>query len=234
MHLLVLSAFRRTIFDHGSSPSAVSMHLLVLSAFRPHCDYLSVNRILVSMHLLVLSAFRPDGRVHVLPAEDGLNAPFGAQCFPTLKNSSSKSWRKKSQCTFWCSVLSDNTHATNLRDDLDVSMHLLVLSAFRLNEAVFVVFNPMDVSQCTFWCSVLSDAATRGRVRTCVCVSQCTFWCSVLSDVGSKETITSNPVASQCTFWCSVLSDPTTKQTLFRRSAGLNAPFGAQCFPTEA
>ena len=37
---------------------------------------------------------------------------------------------------------------------------------------------------------------------------------------------------SQCTFWCSVLSDsnPEAKGTL--RVIGLNAPSGAQCFPT--
>ena len=37
---------------------------------------------------------------------------------------------------------------------------------------------------------------------------------------------------SQCTFWCSVLSDKITKNEQDIGSLGLNAPFGAQCFPT--
>ena len=65
-------------------------------------------RLDVSMHLLVLSAFRP----RVADDDDvacavGLNAPFGAQCFPT---------DKQDRDVF--------LHST-------VSMHLLVLSAFR-------------------------------------------------------------------------------------------------------
>ena len=40
-------------------------------------------------------------------------------------------------------------------------------------------------------------------------------------------------MGSQCTFWCSVLSDVgfTTQKNWL---AGLNAPFGAQCFPTRS
>ena len=37
---------------------------------------------------------------------------------------------------------------------------------------------------------------------------------------------------SQCTFWCSVLSDKTSKRCWPNSLQGLNAPFGAQCFPT--
>ena len=59
------------------------------------------------MHLLVLSAFRP--------GQGGLR----------------RGPRQQSQCTFWCSVLSD------------------------LREAIST--NRFPVSQCTFWCSVLSD-----------------------------------------------------------------------------
>ena len=61
------------------------------------------------MHLLVLSAFRHEGRRHRGHAEAGLNAPFGAQCFPTSMSM-----------------------ASGLRRNCWVSMHLLVLSAFRL------------------------------------------------------------------------------------------------------
>ena len=35
------------------------------------------------MHLLVLSAFRLEVFAVVETVESGLNAPFGAQCFPT-------------------------------------------------------------------------------------------------------------------------------------------------------
>ena len=64
------------------------------------------------------------------------------------------------QCTFWCSVLSNQElrHALN-NSVKEVSMHLLVLSAFqpilRTSEEVLPMF------QCTFWCSVLSNSAPR-------------------------------------------------------------------------
>ena len=62
-----------------------------------------------------------------------LNAPSGAQCFPTAKARSNK-YNKEvgSQCTFWCSVLSDNwKNPSPGFSTIIVSMHLLVLSAFR-------------------------------------------------------------------------------------------------------
>ena len=83
------------------------MHLLVLSAFRPETLSAGNRLITVSMHLLVLSAFRPDTNVHMFFAGNSLNAPFGAQCFPT-------------------------DEAASVARDRYVSMHLLVLSAFRL------------------------------------------------------------------------------------------------------
>ena len=85
----------------------VSMHLLVLSAFRQTLKKLEDNAINVSMHLLVLSAFRPTHSPPLPKTTGGLNAPFGAQCFPTLKKPWSMLNRISSQCTFWCSVLSD-------------------------------------------------------------------------------------------------------------------------------
>ena len=39
-----------------------------------------------------------------------------------------------SQCTFWCSVLSDKRTAVCIRTSPTVSMHLLVLSAFRRHQ----------------------------------------------------------------------------------------------------
>ena len=88
----------------------VSMHLLVLSAFRQTKNLTSSWKIYVSMHLLVLSAFRQDDEL-----------PDGSYI--------------SSQCTFWCSVLSDRVLRRAAAALVDVSMHLLVLSAFRPIEA---------------------------------------------------------------------------------------------------
>ena len=107
MHLLVLSAFRPPTPAPRTPPSPVSMHLLVLSAFRLGAWKHEGRFERVSMHLLVLSAFRPHESRCCAIHSQCLNAPSGAQCFPT--------------------------GAAILTDDLGngVSMHLLVLSAFR-------------------------------------------------------------------------------------------------------
>ena len=88
----------------------------------------------------------------------GLNAPSGAQCFPTRGRPPNHTKpHRRSQCTFWCSVLSDSQkRLTRDCENLRVSMHLLVLSAFRLGAYSHTTAN-IQVSQCTFWCSVLSD-----------------------------------------------------------------------------
>ena len=39
-------------------------------------------------------------------------------------------------------------------------------------------------------------------------------------------------IQSQCTFWCSVLSDSIIEITTYSGTPRLNAPSGAQCFPT--
>ena len=86
------------------------------------------------MHLLVLSAFRPKSGFDDTSTLTGLNAPFGAQCFPTRQQLRWTPWPSSSQCTFWCSVLSDlEEHAIRYAKARSVSMHLLVLSAFRQN-----------------------------------------------------------------------------------------------------
>ena len=160
MHLLVLSAFRRVgrvysravggesqctfwcsvlsdwvLIGDTDAVVPVSMHLLVLSAFRRREDAQWIESSLVSMHLLVLSAFR---------REAGYCPKAG----------------KRSQCTFWCSVLSDRQKTRGACWFIDVSMHLLVLSAFRLKGFIMSV-DEFVKSQCTFWCSVLSDSAPR-------------------------------------------------------------------------
>ena len=51
------------------------------------------------------------------------------------KSSNKRRYFNVSQCTFWCSVLSDApVSVAMLGLGLAVSMHLLVLSAFRLEE----------------------------------------------------------------------------------------------------
>ena len=138
----------------------VSMHLLVLSAFRPGahlltstadgasqctfwCSVLSdrarsrssgwETRSQCTFWCLVLSdRIRRSGRLSRVFF--CLNAPSGAQCFPTqihrqLIDNTDWYW---SQCTFWCSVLSDarDGRVEGVRQHR-VSMHLLVLCAFR-------------------------------------------------------------------------------------------------------
>ena len=59
------------------------MHLLVLSAFRLGAEECAAFGASVSMHLLVLSAFRQEVKMTTVDYLSCLNAPFGAQCFPT-------------------------------------------------------------------------------------------------------------------------------------------------------
>ena len=159
------------------------------------------------MHLLVLSAFRPqaDGTGQ---AEAGLNAPFGAQCFPTDQKSSPLSPLPQSQCTFWCSVLSDHMAG--------------FLSRWRGISCLNAPFG----AQC-----FPTRLPRRLRRRSS---SQCTFWCSVLSDMPLCPCRAAPTMPSQCTFWCSVLSDVIGGEAADKSWFRLNAPFGAQCFPTEA
>ena len=86
-------------------------------------------------------------------------------------------------------------------------------------------------SQCTFWCSVLSDLVSETMASMTNGASQCTFWCSVLSDSRDRGNRNLRRRRSQCTFWCSVLSDSQQK-ALRAAELCLNAPSGAQCFPT--
>ena len=165
-----------------------------------------------------------------MPKRSRLNAPSGAQCFPTVFDGVPDT-DYQSQCTFWCSVLSDKNPYRQKAKALS--------------------------SQCTFWCSVLSDLGTWLYGSGALLGSQCTFWCSVLSDPdrpqaqpsgvclnapsgaqcfpthgcragrGSVRVVSmhllvlsafrlqsipspTQTATSQCTFWCSVLSDQLT------------------------
>ena len=108
MHLLVLSAFRRNKENPYAGDFHVSMHLLVLSAFRHEGRGVKPPPLPVSMHLLVLSAFRlvigqrGDGKSFVsmhLLVLSAFRQYTRQQCVTSTFS--------RSQCTFWCSVLSD-------------------------------------------------------------------------------------------------------------------------------
>ena len=97
--------------------------------------------------------------MHTTRPMSGLNAPSGAQCFPTVApRLLSTQLLHASQCTFWRSVLSDRSRsASRSASSLSqVSMHLLALSAFR-HQGRWPSTRWPTASQCTFWCSVLSD-----------------------------------------------------------------------------
>ena len=84
------------------------------------------------MHLLVLSAFRPIcGTMWMTGSIAGLNAPSGAQCFPTrrayLDVAGIDSLNAPSGAQCFPTQVSDLGESPAL----PVSMHLLVLSAFR-------------------------------------------------------------------------------------------------------
>ena len=83
-----------------------------------------------------------------LPVVIRLNAPSGAQCFPTrTQHLGYVADFEASQCTFWCSVLSDEDAAQlPLLRTATVSMHLLVLSAFRHSDRKYPIVNHLPVS----------------------------------------------------------------------------------------
>ena len=182
MHLLVLSAFRLEFRERRLRDHQVSMHLLVLSAFRLGRRLaVGVPIANVSMHLLVLSAFRPDPELrYVSSGTPGLNAPFGAQCFPTTECLKRKTPASRLNAPFGAQCFPTRITPRQNRGDA-VSMHLLVLSAFRrFHRVVFMCLTYM-VSM-----HLLVLSAFRPG----------------------------DPVAKPAFSW------------------GLNAPFGAQCFPT--
>ena len=105
------------------------MHLLVLSAFRQETKNVPQFVTDVSMHLLVLSAFRPNHLSTGSSAEICLNAPFGAQCFPTEARLAVGEWTVVSMHLLVLSAFRRVCYEAG--QVVWVSMHLLVLSAFR-------------------------------------------------------------------------------------------------------
>ena len=86
----------------------------------------------VSMHLLVLSAFRHGTRRTRRILGPSLNAPFGAQCFPTRRRSTNCAFRRpRLNAPFGAQCFPTFGHPVHEVLSYPVSMHLLVLSAFR-------------------------------------------------------------------------------------------------------
>ena len=186
----------------------VSMHLLVPGAYRPPCcswrcsSFWSLNAPsgagclptgiepptipapAVSMHLLVPGAYR---RKTIVACGHGRRAR--SQCTFWCRVLTDGELRcdgfglVESQCTFWCRVLTDRTWVLMEPVVWSVSMHLLVPGAYR-HEAGNVGVSHVASSQCTFWCRVLTDREQRAAIRDLAKASQCTFWCRVLTDIG--------------------------------------------------
>jgi len=158
-------------------------------------------------HRLVLGAFRLTMTVNQ-KSFTRLNAPSGAWCFPTNEKIDRgfstvqaqctfwclalSDWGRAlgvsllidtSQCTFWCLMLSDPLLLSTRKTDPSVSMHLLVLDAFRPDPLHMTSVWTIK-SQCTFWCFPTRLAP---RFRAPDRESQCTFWCLVLSDPKSSR-----------------------------------------------
>ena len=145
----------------------------------------------------------------------GLNAPFGAQCFPTRTRQPCRHKCRRLNAPFGAQCFPTGGCCRRQGRVQLVSMHLLVLSAFRPARN-YAEDDDFVWSQCTFWCSVLSDDGALERDGGARGLFQCTFWCSVLSDKPLKSSKTTR-LMSQCTFWCSVLSDLPTPLPCRRR-----------------
>ena len=155
------------------------MHLLVLSAFRHDYNSIYPSVMLVSMHLLVLSAFRLNIVAKFFKTlVKRLNAPFGAQCFPTSTGRGIAPSPPWSQCTFWCSVLSD------------ANVPLLDVFVQSLNAPFGAQCFPTygrrhrrhggSGLNAPFGAQCFPTRTKAGKAKAAE--SQCTFWCSVLSD----------------------------------------------------
>ena len=213
----------------GSTPTFSLMHLLVPGAYRR----VALKGGLCSRNTRLNA---PSG-AGCLPTQgdrdsatglQSLNAPSGAGCLPTRRRPGFGNRAPKSQCTFWCRVLTD-WQLDKLREAAkQVSMHLLVPGAYRLLPTVQLV-NSSTPSQCTFWCRVLTDLTARAATGAGQ-QSQCPSGAGCLPTrryAGPRR----KPGLSQCTFWCRVLTDPARMRPAVRRAC-LNAPSGAGCLPT--
>ncbi len=208
----------------------VSMHLLVLSAFRPPSLMVGVPGIVPSQCTFwcsVLSdCFSTMGSVKLWR----LNAPFGAQCFPTLRERGiSDVYLIGLNAPFGAQCFPTSAIALNVSSSDAVSMHLLVLSAFR--PACGPVWQDGSESQCTFWCSVLSDQTRCPDTPLRLAVSMHLLVLSAFRHgnppIVNQVFHVSMHLLVLSAFRQGVLMGDTL------RIVGLNAPFGAQCFPTD-
>ena len=137
-----------------------------------------------------------------------LNAPSGAQCFPTYwALDLTGPFAKKSQCTFWCSVLSDGPYTRGFG------------------------FEFYQESQCTFWCSVLSDGLTDGWTALPVVIrlnAPSGAQCFPTARMGQR--IRAHHVSMHLLVLSAFRLIDEVGEWLLHWS--LNAPSGAQCFPT--
>ena len=158
------------------------------------------------MHLLVLSAFRRrGGRSSTGGYAWSLNAPSGAQCFPT-------SPRRTHSCRRICRLNAPSgaqcfptsprrTHSCRriCRLNAPSGAQCFPTGWPQSPREPVSSLNAPSGAQCF-------PTVTVARNTSYVFVFQCTFWCSVLSDTpGSLMQVTLR--GFQCTFWCSVLSD---------------------------
>ena len=156
------------------------------------------------MHLLVLSAFRQKFARVMIGFAIGSQCTFWCSVLSDWTIGRRSGGMTGSQCTFWCSVLSDQKRCQSHALQHFVSMQLLVLSAFR-HEYLCLWHRKSSVSMHLLVLSAFrQDECTNPKVY--INKSQCTFWCSVLSDWTWRAIVVTDGW-SQCTFWCSVLSD---------------------------
>ena len=179
------------------------------------------------MHLLVLSAFRPDVRWHDIRRGGESQCTFWCSVLSDLPLAMRVREVIMSQCTFWCSVLSDVENGLSWAYELEVSMHLLVLSAFRLNYDCVYSRHP-EVSMHLLVLSAFRPNTIDGTVFT-VRVSMHLLVLSAFrhssTTCGTRSDGLNAPFGAQCFPTTYLLKWNTTLLCL-------NAPFGAQCFPT--
>ena len=143
----------------------VSMHLLVLSAFQQVKMTSNDSSFTLSQCTFWCSVLS-DTATENTPSSTTCRSQCTFWCSVLSDWNGPYVWLKinlASQCTFWCSVLSDQEHRRVFEFFQRVSMHLLVLSAFRQNLASPCGRRATSSSQCTFWCSVLSDGVKSNR-----------------------------------------------------------------------
>ena len=229
MHLLVLSAFRLTSKARGGAKDTASQCTFWCSVLSDHGSSCTTSG-RPSLNAPFGAQCFPTASNKRKTLEDHcLNAPFGAQCFPTLNVGAWADGAVRLNAPFGaqCFPTRSMPHApVRCR----VSMHLLVLSAFRPQGGT--KWTPRLKSQCTFWCSVLSDCFKWITQSKTLSVSMHLLVLSAFRQTSISGSI-GNDSSSQCTFWCSVLSDWKDDAEVDIVWKGLNAPFGAQCFPTD-